>query len=96
MALDVIVKNVVNAYSLEHRSIDELFDSIFQCLDVLIKGDGEITNPFQELGFCIAKIQAIICQHMLKEEEHVCILHSSPAFSPVILYYIPTLLCFDQ
>ncbi|KAL1812482.1 hypothetical protein ACET3Z_022547 [Daucus carota] len=72
MALDKLVKNVVNAYSLEHASIDDLFDSVFHCLDVLINDLHQISStPFQELVFRIGAIQTTIFQHMLKEEEQV-------------------------
>lgn len=68
LALD---KNVASRYSLEHRSIDELFDSFFQTIDALLM-DGE-SNPeaCRELLFSIGTIQALICKHMLKEEKQV-------------------------
>ncbi|CAK9184752.1 unnamed protein product [Ilex paraguariensis] len=71
LALDGHVKNVVCTYSLEHESIDELFDSIFNGLDLLMKKDEDIAKPFQEFVSCIGTIQTTICQHMLKEEEQV-------------------------
>jgi hypothetical protein len=59
LALDVHVKNVACTYSLEHESIDDLFDSIFHCLEVLLEEKKiNISKAFQE-------------QHMLKEEEQV-------------------------
>lgn len=81
LALDVLVKNVVNSYLLEHKSIDDLFDSIFHCLGVLNKEDKDISKPFQELVFCIGTIHTTICQHMLKEEEQVHIFISCIFFS---------------
>ena len=71
LALDKHIKNVACTYSLEHRSIDDLFDSVFHCLNGLLKDDKNIPKKFQELVFCIGTIQTLICQHMLKEEEQV-------------------------
>ncbi|KAL1810280.1 hypothetical protein ACET3Z_027270 [Daucus carota] len=71
LALDELVKNVVSTYSLEHKSIDDLFDSVFNCLDVLDKEGKDNYKTFQGLLFCIGTIQTTIHQHMLKEEEQV-------------------------
>ncbi|XP_021808362.1 zinc finger protein BRUTUS-like At1g18910 isoform X1 [Prunus avium] len=71
LALDGRTKNVASTYSLEHRTIDGLFDSIFNRLDALLDENGNISKQFQELVFCIGTLQAFICQHMLKEEEQV-------------------------
>lgn len=71
LALDVHIKNVAHTYSLEHKSIDDLFSSIFHCLDVLMEGDANTAKPFQELVLLISTIQTTICHHMLKEEEQV-------------------------
>lgn len=71
LALDVHIKNVVSTYSLEHKSIDELFDSISDSLNVLLEGCENLSKPFKELVFCIGTISTFICQHMLKEEEQV-------------------------
>nr|XP_043616928.1 zinc finger protein BRUTUS-like At1g74770 isoform X2 [Erigeron canadensis] len=71
-ALDVHVKNVVSAYSLEHTSTNDILDSIFHYLDVL-KNENEscISKPFQELVYFIGTLQTSICKHMAKEEEQV-------------------------
>jgi zinc finger protein-like protein len=71
MALDTRVKNVVSTYALEHKSIDDDFDSVFGCLDLLRQESEEIPSLFQKLIFCVGTIQRVICQHMLKEEEQV-------------------------
>ncbi|KAK9925900.1 hypothetical protein M0R45_023162 [Rubus argutus] len=71
LALDGRTKNIACTYSLEHRSIDGLFDSIFSRLDVLLEESDDIAKEFQELVFCIGTLEAFICQHMLKEEEQV-------------------------
>ncbi|KAL5747354.1 hypothetical protein ACOSP7_024352 [Xanthoceras sorbifolium] len=71
LALDVHVQNVACTYSLEHKSIDDVFDSVFDRLNVLPDGDQTMSKPFQELVFCIGTLQTFICQHMLKEEEQV-------------------------
>ncbi|XP_004301304.1 PREDICTED: uncharacterized protein LOC101310711 [Fragaria vesca subsp. vesca] len=71
LALDGRTKNIACTYSLEHRSIDGLFDSIFSRLDVLLEESEDISKEFQELVFCIGTLQAFICQHMVKEEEQV-------------------------
>ncbi|XP_059289814.1 zinc finger protein BRUTUS-like At1g74770 isoform X2 [Lycium ferocissimum] len=70
-ALDAQVKNVVFTYSLEHSSIDELFSSIFDCLDRLQKEKEEAPKLFNELTCSIGSIQTTISQHMLKEEEQI-------------------------
>jgi len=64
---------VACTYSLEHESVDGLFDSIFHCLDLLLEENNNISNQFQELVCCICTIQTSTCQHMLKEEEQVAI-----------------------
>ncbi|KAM5570638.1 hypothetical protein ABKV19_011336 [Rosa sericea] len=71
LALDGRTKNIACTYSLEHRSIDGLFESIFSRLDVLLEESKDISKEFQELVFCIGTLQAFICQHMVKEEEQV-------------------------
>lgn len=65
------IKNVASTYSLEHESFDELFNSVFHCLDVLLEEEKNISKPFQELICCIGTIQTSIFQHMLKEEQQV-------------------------
>ncbi|GFP97673.1 uncharacterized ring finger protein c2f3.16 [Phtheirospermum japonicum] len=71
LALDALVKNVVPTYTLEHKSIDDKFTSIFHHLDLLMKKDEDAPQMFQELLFSIGTVQAMICQHMHKEEEQV-------------------------
>ncbi|KAK3226051.1 hypothetical protein Dsin_005913 [Dipteronia sinensis] len=71
LALDVNVHNVACTYSLEHKSIDDVFESVFDRLNVLLEGDQVMSKPFQELVFCIGTLQTFIGQHMLKEEEQV-------------------------
>lgn len=78
LALDAHIKNVVSTYSLEHESIDELFGSVFDLLNVLLGGSENVSKPFQEVVFCIGTIKTFICQHMLKEEEQVDIYFSTP------------------
>ncbi|OVA09101.1 zinc finger protein [Macleaya cordata] len=70
-ALDQRIRNVTYSYSLEHRTIDNLFESVFQCFNAFLEDDGKFSQPFQELVFCTYTIQSFICQHMLKEEEQV-------------------------
>ncbi|KAL0342751.1 UNVERIFIED_CONTAM: Zinc finger protein BRUTUS-like [Sesamum calycinum] len=71
LALDAQVKNVVSTYSLEHKTIDDNFSSIFHHLDLLMKRDEDAPQMFQEFLFSIGSIQSMICQHMQKEEEQV-------------------------
>ena len=71
LALDAHVKNVVCTYSLEHQSIDDAFDSVYRCLEVLMEEKNNKSEPFQELVSCISTIHSSICQHMLKEEKQV-------------------------
>ncbi|CAM8984233.1 unnamed protein product [Rhodiola kirilowii] len=73
LALDGRVKNVACTYSLEHRSIDDLFSSLFSYLSSLVEveQDVTITKPYQELVFRIGTIQTAICKHLHKEEKQV-------------------------
>ncbi|XP_051136609.1 zinc finger protein BRUTUS-like At1g74770 [Andrographis paniculata] len=71
LAIDTLIKNVVPAYTLEHKSIEENFSSIFHHLDLLTKKDEKAPQMFQELLFSIGTIQSMICHHMQKEEEQV-------------------------
>ncbi|GKA70707.1 zinc finger protein BRUTUS-like protein isoform X1, partial [Tanacetum coccineum] len=71
-ALDVHVKNVVSAYTLEHTSTNDILESIFHYLDVLKREDEKnMSKPFQELVYFIGTLQTSICKHMAKEEEQV-------------------------
>lgn len=71
LALDQRVKNVMPTYSLEHKSIDDEFMSIFHLLDIFLrKGEGT-SQMFQELLFSLGTVQAMICHHMEKEEQQV-------------------------
>lgn len=65
------MKNVVYTYSLEHKSIDDLFVSIFKCIDCLQKETEEFAKLFNGLTCYIGTIETIISQHMLKEEEQI-------------------------
>ncbi|XP_048330069.2 zinc finger protein BRUTUS-like At1g18910 isoform X1 [Ziziphus jujuba] len=82
-ALDDHVPNVASTYTLEHRSIDGLFDSIFYRLNVIMEENENenVSKPYQELVFCIGTLHTFISQHMLKEEEQVFPLLSKQ-FSP--------------
>ncbi|PHT47829.1 hypothetical protein CQW23_12037 [Capsicum baccatum] len=71
LALDAQVKNIVFTYSLEHKSIDDLFISIFKCIDCLQKETEEFAKLFDGLTCYIGTIESIISQHMLKEEEQI-------------------------
>lgn len=61
------------AYSLEHKSIDDEFMSIFHLLDILLRKDEGTSQMFQELLFSLGTVQAMICHHMEKEEQQVII-----------------------
>ncbi|KAK9090598.1 hypothetical protein Sjap_023775 [Stephania japonica] len=69
-ALDQRIGNISCTYSLEHGDIDELFDSVFQSLNVLLNGDDKVSS-FQLLMLYTGTIHMSICQHMLKEEQQV-------------------------
>lgn len=73
-ALDLRVKNVAFAYSLEHVAIYEHFDLVFHWLDAILDDSTEY-EPFQEMGYCAGTIEKFVCQHMLKEEEQVPYYH---------------------
>ncbi|KAI3912679.1 hypothetical protein MKW92_037402 [Papaver armeniacum] len=64
-ALDECVKNI------EHRTIDDLFESVFWWFSSLLEADGKFSLPFQELVNRVYSLQSSICQHMLQEEEQV-------------------------
>ncbi|KAJ7956322.1 putative Zinc finger protein [Quillaja saponaria] len=70
-ALDMHMKNVACTYSLEHKDIDDLFDTIFDCLNDLTCQYENISKLFQELVCCIDTMETSIYQHMLKEEKQV-------------------------
>ncbi|KAF6159889.1 hypothetical protein GIB67_032973 [Kingdonia uniflora] len=70
-SLDLREENVVCAYSLEHRSIDELFVSVFRIINRLMEEDEILPQTLRELDICTDTIEKSICRHMLKEEEQV-------------------------
>ncbi|KAI3941246.1 hypothetical protein MKX01_029820 [Papaver californicum] len=70
-ALDVRIKNVTSSYSLEHRVIDDLFESVFQSFSALLEDNGKVSLPLQDLISQSYTMQSFICNHMLKEEEQV-------------------------
>lgn len=82
------MKNVVYTYSLEHKSIDDLFVSIFKCIDCLQKETEEFAKLFNGLTCYIGTIETIISQHMLKEEEQVFTKISQFPFSLKHTYFI--------
>lgn len=71
LALDVHIKNVAHAYSLEHESIDNSVESVFESLDSVMEGNKDDSETFQELVLSLATMESSICHHMLKEEEQV-------------------------
>ncbi|KAL4398720.1 hypothetical protein HN51_003321 [Arachis hypogaea] len=81
IALDRHVKNVVSTYSLEHKSTNDLYDSIIHLLDEPMPLHKNISKLFQELVYCIGILQTSIYQHMLKEEEQVF---------PLVIQKLPT------
>lgn len=72
-ALDDHVPNIACTYTLEHKSIDGLFDSVFYRLNVILEENENenVSKPYQELVFCIGTLYTFISQHILKEEEQV-------------------------
>jgi zinc finger-like protein len=71
-ALDLRVKNVAHAYSLEHQVEGELLDQMSGLLRkaVVVKGSVPL-NLRRELLSCTEALQTILCQHFSKEEEQV-------------------------
>ncbi|CAN6451570.1 unnamed protein product [Victoria cruziana] len=67
-ALDIRVKNVARAYSLEHKGETDLFDHLFEILNSNLHDDDHIRR---ELAGCTRAIQTSLTQHMSKEEEQV-------------------------
>ncbi|XP_052179644.1 zinc finger protein BRUTUS [Diospyros lotus] len=67
-ALDFRVKNVAQAYSLEHKGESDLFDLLFELLNSNQERD-EIFS--RELVSCAGALQTSLNQHMSKEEEQV-------------------------
>lgn len=59
------------AYSLEHKSIDDIFSSLFYYLSLLVKAEQDVTKSYQELVSLIGTIQTAVCNHMYKEEKQV-------------------------
>lgn len=80
-ALDLRVKNVANAYSLEHQTESHLFDQMFLLLTAALKEKGSAPMELRrELICCTEAIQTTLCQHLSKEEEQV-LPHDSCDFS---------------
>lgn len=67
-ALDIRVKNVAQAYSLEHKGESNLFDHLFELLNSSIHNDESFAR---ELASCAGALQTSVSQHMAKEEEQV-------------------------
>ncbi|XP_047337425.1 zinc finger protein BRUTUS-like [Impatiens glandulifera] len=67
-ALDVRVKNVAQAYSLEHKGESDLFDHILELLNTNNQKDENFTK---ELASCTGALQTSVSQHLSKEEEQV-------------------------
>ncbi|CAM6094029.1 unnamed protein product [Calypogeia fissa] len=71
-ALDLRVKNVAHAYSLEHKVESDLFDQMFLLLTAALKEKGSAPMELRrELICCTEAIQTTLCQHFSKEEEQV-------------------------
>ncbi|XAR63927.1 Ubiquitin--protein ligase [Bertholletia excelsa] len=67
-ALDIRVKNVAQAYSLEHKGESDLFDLLFELLTSSRQRDDHFAR---ELASCTGALQTSVSQHLLKEEEQV-------------------------
>ncbi|KAL3695707.1 hypothetical protein R1sor_009783 [Riccia sorocarpa] len=71
-ALDLRVKNVAHAYSLEHQTESDLFDQMFLLLTAALSEKGSAAVELRrELICCTEAIQTTLCQHLSKEEEQV-------------------------
>lgn len=68
------MKNVANAYSLEHKVESDLFDQMFLLLTAALEEKGSAPMKLRrELICCTEAIQTTLCQHFSKEEEQVSI-----------------------
>jgi zinc finger-like protein len=67
-ALDIRVKNIAKAYSLEHKGESDLFDHLFELLN---SGQQNDESYRRELASCTGALQTSISQHMSKEEQQV-------------------------
>ncbi|KAM7479689.1 hypothetical protein LguiA_027902 [Lonicera macranthoides] len=67
-ALDIRVKNVAQAYSLEHKGESDLFDHLFELLNSDMQNDESFPR---ELASCTGALQTSVSQHMSKEEQQV-------------------------
>lgn len=67
-ALDVRVKNVAQAYSLEHKGESDIFDILYELLNSNRPRDETFAR---ELASCTGALQTSVSQHMSKEEEQV-------------------------
>uniref|UniRef100_A0A7N0RBR3 Zinc finger protein n=1 Tax=Kalanchoe fedtschenkoi TaxID=63787 RepID=A0A7N0RBR3_KALFE len=67
-ALDIRVKNVASAYSLEHKGESDLFDHLFDLLHSYAQSDETFAR---DVASCTGALQTSISQHMSKEEEQV-------------------------
>ncbi|EEF28680.1 zinc finger protein BRUTUS [Ricinus communis] len=67
-ALDIRVKNVAQAYSLEHKGESSLFAQLFELLNSYKQNDESFPK---ELASCTGALQTSLIQHLAKEEEQV-------------------------
>lgn len=68
---DIHIKNVVSTYRLEHNSINEIFESVFDCLNTLIETGDVTSNQYRELVSNMSAIRMTVRHHMLKEEKQI-------------------------
>lgn len=62
------MKNIVRAYSLEHKGESDLFNQLYEMLD----SEKQMDESFhRELASVISALQTSISQHMSKEEQQV-------------------------
>ena len=70
-ALDSRVKNVANAYTLEHQVESDLFIQMSDLVATLRAAKEWDANLFGQLICCTEALLTILVQHLAKEEEHV-------------------------
>ena len=70
-ALDSRVKNVANAYTLEHQVESDLFIQMSDLVATLRAAKEWDADLFGQLICCTEALLTILVQHLAKEEEHV-------------------------
>jgi zinc finger-like protein len=73
-ALDILVKNVAQTYSLAHKGESNLSDNLFELLN---SPDDNDESFRRELASCTGALQTSVSQHMAKEQQQVSLFNKT-------------------